>query len=534
MLTDEPSSHIHTEGLRVRLSPNNVQRGWLTGAAGASRFCWNWAVAQIKANQEQWTAEREGGVPKGVRTKPLSFRDLQVNWQEARNEVACWHATYPSKLYLYALMRAARAHRDWMTGKSGFPRFKSRHRSRPAFTVSDTVRLEERHLVVWKGQRIRITGPDNRQKQWRRRIRRSRGRIVSATISRDATGHWWASLTLERTCGHNHGVVRPGAAVGVDVGVKKLVVAATAGGEEVAAVEGARHLQRLERRVRRAQRAVSRKDLHWSKAEGDYPSDGKIRRSPSHRRDRQRAQLARLHRRARDARSTLIHQTTAALLYEAGLRGSALVVEDLNVAGMGTKGGAHKKGLNRSLREAALSELRRQLAYKTQRELGDSWLVVADRWYPSSKTCARCGKVKAKLSLNERIFRCDNPECGHVADRDLNAATNLAAWGETELEKLQNTQAGDRHRGGPTEGETPSGPSKRQNHPSALDSAESEVTSVAGGGASQELEPSGSGSETAGTPQRKPTPQRGTSQRKAETELAKLLSDDSGTDVHSD
>lgn len=321
MPADTPSTHTHTEGLRVRLSPNNVERGWLAGAAGASRFCWNWAVAQIKANQQHWTIERDSGVPKGERTRPLSFRDLQIGWQETREELAAWHATYPSKVYLYTLMRAAQAHRDWMAGKSGFPRFKPKHRSRPSFTVSDSVRIEERHLRVGKGKRILITAPDSCQKQWRRRIRRGRGRIVSATISRDATGDWWASLTLERTCVHDHGVVGPAGTIGVDVGVKNLVVAATAAGEEVATVEGLRHLQRLERRLRRAQRAVSRKDLHWSRHKGDYQTDGKIRRSDSRRRDRQRAELAKLHRRVRDARATLLHQTTAALVREAGLQG---------------------------------------------------------------------------------------------------------------------------------------------------------------------------------------------------------------------
>src|SRR5690606_21071087 len=118
------------------------------------------------------------------------------------------------------------------------------------------------------------------------------------------------------------------------------------------------------------------------------------------------------------------------------------------------RGGAHKKGLNRTLRDASLGELHRQLAYKTQKLLGEGHLLTADRWFPSSKTCAQCGTVKTKLSLTERTYRCDNPACGHTTDRDLNAAHNLAVWGEKTLGSSSVAQAGDRDEHGPSEGIT--------------------------------------------------------------------------------
>jgi putative transposase len=109
-----------------------------------------------------------------------------------------------------------------------------------------------------------------------------------------------------------------------------------------------------------------------------------------------------------------------------------VVVEDLNVAGMTAtaKRSGHwrgKAGLNRAILDAAPAELRRQLGYKCA--WYGSTLVVADRWYPSSKTCSRCQTVKAKLPIAERTYRCDNPVCANHdgVDRDLNAALNLAA-----------------------------------------------------------------------------------------------------------
>jgi putative transposase len=91
-------------------------------------------------------------------------------------------------------------------------------------------------------------------------------------------------------------------------------------------------------------------------------------------------------------------------------------VEDLNVAGM-----VRNRKLARHIADAGFGETRRQLAYKTRWNGGR--IVVADRWYPSSKTCSACKTVKAKLSLRERMFHCEH--CGLVIDRDVNAARNL-------------------------------------------------------------------------------------------------------------
>jgi putative transposase len=115
-----------------------------------------------------------------------------------------------------------------------------------------------------------------------------------------------------------------------------------------------------------------------------------------------------------------------------------IVVETLNAAGMRSKGGARKRGLNRALADAAVAEIRRLLGYKT-RWYG-SVLVEADRWYPSSKTCSTCHTVKTKLSLADRVFVCDN--CDMRIDRDLNAAINLARLGETRSGEQSPTGSG--------------------------------------------------------------------------------------------
>ena len=149
--------------------------------------------------------------------------------------------------------------------------------------------------------------------------------------------------------------------------------------------------------------------------------------SGSGRRKRRAARLARIHARVADQRRDGLHKLTTRLAKGYG----TVVVEDLNVAGMtrsarGTteapgKNVRAKAGLNRGVLDTAPGELRRQFTYKTG--WYGSTLVVADRWFPSSKTCSVCGWRNPSLPLRKRVFTCR--DCGLVIDRDENAAVNL-------------------------------------------------------------------------------------------------------------
>ncbi len=200
---------------------------------------------------------------------------------------------------------------------------------------------------------------------------------------------------------------RAGPAVGVDIGVSALAVLST--GERV---PNPKHLSRYQRRITRRQRELSRRC---------GPGKG---RKPSKRWTDASARLARVHGKVARARADGLHKLTTRLANSYPV----VVVEDLNVAGMtaSARGSGHwrgKAGLNRAILDVAPGELRRQLGYKCG--WYGSALVVADRWYPSSKTCSGCGWRKPSLPLSERMFCCK--ACGLVIDRDLNAARNLAA-----------------------------------------------------------------------------------------------------------
>ncbi|MGH3249404.1 MAG: RNA-guided endonuclease InsQ/TnpB family protein, partial [Trebonia sp.] len=140
------------------------------------------------------------------------------------------------------------------------------------------------------------------------------------------------------------------------------------------------------------------------------------------------ARLARLHARIANVRADALHKATPVL----AARYETVIAEDLNVAGM-----TRNRRLARAIADQGFGAARRMLSYKCGWNGGT--LLIADRWYPSSKTCSGCGTVKAKLSLSERTYRCG--QCGLVADRDVNAARNLLSLAASGAER-QNARGG--------------------------------------------------------------------------------------------
>jgi putative transposase len=179
--------------------------------------------------------------------------------------------------------------------------------------------------------------------------------------------------------------------VGVDLGLKNLVVLSN--GETF---ENPHALVRLERKLKRLQRELSRRE----------------RRSANWRKTK--AKIAKCHAAIANSRKHVLHNISHHITTD--LRPSTIVIEDLNVSGM-----MKNHHLAKAIADVGFYELRRQIEYKAKR-LGIE-VLVADRWYASSKTCSGCGWHNVDLVLSDRVFRC--PECGLELDRDLNAAKNL-------------------------------------------------------------------------------------------------------------
>lgn len=377
------------EAVKVALDPTPAQERLLLSHAGAARFAFNAGLAHVKA-----------GIDTGA--KPEWSYYALVRWWNANKDALAvnadgtpWWAENSKEAANTGLRSLASALSNWVKSRRGarkgrrvgFPRFKAKDRATPRFAYT----TGSFGLIEGDPKALRLPKVGRVHCMENVAARVGGARVLRMTVSRRA-GRWYAALTVEREEPVVHEVPK-GGAVGVDLGVKTLATLS-----DGTVIENPRCLASSERRLKRAQKALSRK------VKG------------SRRRAKARAKVARIHAHVANQRLDAMHKATTWL---AGTY-SDISVEDLNTAGM-----VKNHHLAKAVSDAAFGEFRRQLEYKTART--GATLHVINRWYPSSKTCSGCGRVKAKLSLSERVYRCD--ACGLSIDRDLNAAVNILVAG---------------------------------------------------------------------------------------------------------
>lgn len=375
------------QAYRFALDPSPAQERALRSHSGAARFAWNWGLAKCA---ERYGAER----------KWYSAAELHKLWntQKKADPALAWWAENSKCAYQEAFRDLHRALREFVRSKRGerrgrqlgFPKFKKRGRGRDSFRFGAGV-LRCAGTTVTLPRLGTIATHESTQKLTRR-LEAGTARILSATVSRTAQ-RWFVSFTVEVERAAPAAHARPGSAIGVDLGVKTLLTGVDEAGT-VVTVDGSKALQSSLRRLRRASRAHSHKVMG------------------SANRRKHAARLARVHARVANVRIDALHKVTTML---AG-RYETVVAEDLNVTGM-----TRNRRLARAVSDQGFGQARRMLAYKTAWSGGQ--LIVAGRFYPSSKTCSTCGWRKPSLTLAERTFTCE--ACGLVMDRDENAARNL-------------------------------------------------------------------------------------------------------------
>lgn len=403
------------QAFRFALDPNASQEHALRSHCGAARAAYNWAVGWVEASWWQRRAEESYGVAEEqlTRWRPWSLPALRKAFNEGKHtdpRFAAWWEENSKEAYSTGLANAAAAFDNYAKSKQGkrrgramgMPRFKSKRKARLScrFTTG-TIRVDAdgRHVTLPRLGTIRTHEPTVKLLD---RIQAGTARILSATV-RHERGRWFVSFQAEVKRDLVR-VTRPDVAVGIDLGVKTLAVMADSTGE-IRTAPNPGHYDRAREQLRRASRVVSRRQ----------GPDRRTGQQPSKRWEKANAQRNKVHHRVANLREDALHKLTTAVAAEYG----TVVAEDLNVAGM-----LRNRRLARQIADAGFGEIRRQLDYKT-RQRHATRLVVANRWYPSSKTCSRCGAVKAKLPLHVRTYECD--ACALIIDRDDNAALNLAA-----------------------------------------------------------------------------------------------------------
>jgi putative transposase len=358
---------------RCRAYPSEQQQVLLNRTFGCVRVVWNRTLA---ARQAQYAAERKSvSYAETDRALTAMKRDPGLAWL---GEVSC----VPLQ---QALRHQHAAFGAFFTKRARYPRFKSRRGRQAATFTRSAFRLKGTDLWLakmsdpltvtwtWPGTSLADLNP------------------TSVTVARDPAGRWFVTFHAEVRDPEPLPVT--GDAVGIDLGLTDFAV--LSGGQRI---PHPRHMDRREQRLKRWQRRLAR------------CQKGSANRAKA------RRKVARAHARVTDTRREFLHKASTDLIR----RYDTIAVEDLAVSNM-----IRNRSLARAISRTGWGEFRRMLEYKAQRY--GRTLVVAGRWFPSSKTCSACGFLLADLDLGTRRWAC--PGCGARHDRDINAARNILAAG---------------------------------------------------------------------------------------------------------
>lgn len=363
---------------RYELDPNNKQQTSLLQHAGAARFAYNWGlehrISLFKSNEGK---DRFTDAMKQHKILN-SLKKTEFPWMYDVSKCAPQEALRDLDRAFKHFYRGLRSKR-----KIGFPKFKKKGRH-DSFRLTGTIKFIGRTIQLPRLGRIRL--------KEKRELYYS-GRILSATVSRNAD-RWFVSVCVEEEITDPESNNLP--AVGVDVGI--LTLATLSDGTTF---EKPKAHKRRERKLKRLHKSLSRK------------------RNGSKNREKAKRKLSKEYHRIYCLRHDTLHKLTTFLAKSHG----RIVIEDLNVEGM-----KQNRRLSKAISDVGFGEFRRQLEYKCL--WYGSELIIAPRFFPSSKLCSNCGHKMDELKLSTREYVCE--QCGIRIDRDLNAALNLVAVSCTE------------------------------------------------------------------------------------------------------
>jgi putative transposase len=350
---------------RLELDPNNAQATYFRKACGSRRVAFNWAIEQGSKQYE--AAKLVGG-------HGPSEVDLRRQLNACKRTDFPWMLEVSKQVIQQAVRDYGTAMKGFFAKRTKYPRFKKRGEN-DSFYV-EKVRFDSSHVVLPKLGKVRL------------KERPPEGWAPSSAHVSHSAGRWYLSVLFKATPAVAAPITTK--SVGVDLGITSAIT--TSDGLAVDAPKplktATRILAHLQKMKARCRGVCNRRKIG--------------------------ARVARVLAQTKRIRSDFWHKVTTRLVRE----NQTIVIEDLNVSGM-----LKNHCLARAVSDVGFYEFRRQIEYKCVRY--GRTLVVADQWFPSSKTCSTCGVKKDSLSLSDRTFHCE--ACGFLMDRDLNAALNLLA-----------------------------------------------------------------------------------------------------------
>ena len=419
-----------TRGYKTELDPTVKQHRLLCQCAGAARFAYNYGLAR-KQEVYKETGQRITAID--LQKELTARKRSDLSWLKplskwiVQNALRDLDVAYDHFFRRVREKKAGRKHRTL-----GFPKFKRKSKGRGSFRLDKPIHVYEDRIQLPKLGTIRLKEHSY--------IPTSGVKILSATVSERA-GKWYVSVLVEETVPEP--IQALGQPIGVDLGIKSLAVCSDGRPPLLSPKALGTHLKQLRRKQR-----------HLSRC-----------KKGSKNREKARRQVARLHVRIADIREDALHQATSSLTHaqltpsertglktqlatllpepktkaeqkrnkkqvkrlvhqttkiNAPLRPRVIVLEDLYVEGM-----KRNRQLARAVSDVGMAEFRRQIMYKTL--WNGEELLLADRFYPSTKMCNACGHVKEAMDLSDRTYICEEIGCGLVMDRDFHASLNLVA-----------------------------------------------------------------------------------------------------------
>lgn len=374
-----------TRGYKTELDPTSEQLTIFHQCAGVSRFAYNYGLARKQEAYKQ--AEK---TPSAVQLqKELTARKHDdLFWL---SDVSKWVVQNALRHLDDAFDRffehvALKKQGKWK-GKCGHPRFKSKHKGRGSFRLDCPITVHENGIRLPKIGLVRLKESGY--------IPTWGVKVLSATVSEKA-GRWFVSIQVQYEA--SDPVQATGEPIGIDVGIKTLATLS-----DRRTFDNPKALRKNIAALKRTSRRHSRKQ------------------KGSNNRKKAQKKLAKLHMRIANIRRDALHTVTSQIVAKTkspDQRPRVIVLEDLHLAGM-----LKNRKLSRAISDVGMYAFKRQLIYKAA--FAGVQVKQVSRWYPSSKTCSSCGTIRDELTLDERVFVCH--DCGYVADRDYNAAKNLAS-----------------------------------------------------------------------------------------------------------
>ena len=384
---------------KIRLLPTPEQEILFWKSAGVARWAYNFFLGENKRLYNEYLANGKQG------QKYISGNELRKYINNVLKKTThTWLSEVGSNVMKQAVKDSESALKDFFAGKKGRPRFKSKRKDMPSFYVNyESLKRTDHGFQGEKIGKVKTSESLPKLKDGQH--------YADPRISYDGK-YWYLSVSYDV---ESYQVELTGESLGIDLGIKDLAICSN--GKTYKNINKTKRVKQLKKRLKREQRKLSRK--MESNIKG-YTSN----RKPMFERpldecknfQKQKAKVKSLYKKLHDIRTNYLHQTTTEIVKT---KPSRIVLEDLNVQGM-----MKNRHLSKAISEQCFYEFKRQMTYKC--ELYGIELVIADRYYPSSKTCSECGNVKKDLKLSDRIYRCDC--CGLTIDRDFNASLNLARY----------------------------------------------------------------------------------------------------------